>query len=72
MKFSLIVAFFVDGCVIGAKLTTCASSCWLMQFKVGVGSPTRFSACFFACLKLPCTVVRVMMIAEPPAGIVGL
>jgi hypothetical protein len=43
-----------------------------MHLMVSDGSATRFSTVFFACLKFPCTVVIVMMITEPPAGMVGV
>src|SRR5262245_43710016 len=71
LNLSVIVALWDLGCVILAKLMTCDSCCSLMQSKLGDGRDARLPASFLACLKFPCTVARVRMIAEPPAGIVG-
>ena len=48
------------------------SSCSVRQCRLFDGSDTRLVIVFFACLLFPWTVAKFRMIADPPAGIVGV
>ena len=72
LKLSAIVAFFVVGGVMGAKLTTCGSSGCVIHLIAFDGSVIRFCTVLFACFVLPCTVANVITIAEAPGCDVGV